>query len=271
MKYLTTIGRIFFCLAFIGLGIEHFVLQDFISGRAPPWPEGLPGRLVWAYGTGVVIVLASLAIVAGKQSRAAALLIGTLIVFWALLRHIPVVASDALLAPTWTAAGKALTFVGGSLAIAATSPPLPVSQSRFTHLLNLGETFILASRICLGIFLIVTGIQHFIYTEFVASLIPNWFPGNAVFWTYFAGVTLISGGAGLFVPQTAELAALLSGLMVFAWFWIVHIPRTFGSVSDGIAVFEALAVSGIGLVIAGFLHQRKRGHALAQPPVRRSA
>lgn len=41
----------------------------------------------------------------------------------------------------------------------------------------------------------------------------------------------------------------MAGLMVFSWFWIVHVPRTFVSVSDGIAVFEALAVSGIGLVL----------------------
>lgn len=50
----------------------------------------------------------------------------------------------------------------------------------------------------------------------------------------------------------------MAGLMVFSWFWIVHVPRTFVSVSDGIAVFEALAVSGIGLVIAGVLFARRR-------------
>lgn len=66
-------------------------------------------------------------------------------------------------------------------------------------------------------------------------------------------MALIAGGIGLFVPYTAILAALLSGLMVFSWFWIVHIPRTFFGVSDSIAVFEALAVSGIALVIAGYL------------------
>jgi uncharacterized membrane protein YphA (DoxX/SURF4 family) len=105
------------------------------------------------------------------------------------------------------------------------------------------------------------------FTAFVASLIPGWFPGNAVFWTYFAGVALIAGGIGLFIPLTARLAALLSGLMVFSWFWIVHIPRTLLSVSDGIAVFEALAVSGIAFVIAGYVGEAERsgrGAPLAQ-------
>jgi hypothetical protein len=70
-------------------------------------------------------------------------------------------------------------------------------------------------------------------------------------------VALVAGGIGLFIPQTARLAALLSGLMVFSWFWIVHLPRTFLGVSDSIAVFEALAVSGIGLVLAGHLSRRE--------------
>jgi hypothetical protein len=46
--------------------------------------------------------------------------------------------------------------------------------------------------------------------------------------------------------------------MVLSWFFIVHIPRTFTSVSDGIAVYEALAVSGIAFVLAGSLYQRER-------------
>jgi hypothetical protein len=97
-----------------------------------------------------------------------------------------------------------------------------------------------------------TGIQHFLFTGFVASLIPGWFPGNAISWTYFAGVALIAGGIGQFNRHTAGLAALLSGWMVFSWFWIVHIPRTFVGVSDSIAVFEALAVSGVAFVLAGY-------------------
>jgi uncharacterized membrane protein len=110
-------------------------------------------------------------------------------------------------------------------------------------------------RVCLGIFLIITGIQHFLFTPFVASLIPDWFPGDPVFWTYFAGIALIAGGTGLQNPRTAPLAALLSGLMVFSWVWIVHLPRALGDVTDKIAVFEALAVSGIAFVLAGYLFQ----------------
>jgi len=83
-------------------------------------------------------------------------------------------------------------------------------------------------------------------------------PRKRAWLVWFAGVALIAGGIGLLVPRTARLAGLLSGMMVPSWFWIVHIPRTFVSVSDGIALFEALAFSSIGFVIAGFRSENVR-------------
>ena len=140
--------------------------------------------------------------------------------------------------------------MGGALAIAADFQKIPVSGRSFvSRFINGEREFIVAARICLGIFLMMTGIQHFMFTGFVASLIPTWFPGNPVWWTCFAGVTLIAGGAGLFIARTATLAATLSGLMIFSWFWIVHIPRINVSVSDNIAIFEALAFSGVAFTV----------------------
>ena len=248
---LAAIGRIFFSIALVGLGIEHFVFGDFITGRAPAWPEALPGGQAWAYLTGTAFVVIGCMVFARKKARLAAWAAATLIFFWALLRHIPVLAGDSLFSGEWTRAGKALTFVGGALAIAATFPGISADRPHaLLRLVNRESELIVAGRICLGLFLVLTGIQHFLFMEFVASLIPAWFPGDSVFWTYFAGVALICGGTGLFIRRTARLAAFLSGLMVFSWFWIVHLPRTLLSVSDGIALFEALAVSGIALVLA---------------------
>jgi hypothetical protein len=58
--------------------------------------------------------------------------------------------------------------------------------------------------------------------------------------------------------DSATLAGLLAGLMIFSWFWIVHLPRVRTSVSDGIALFEALMFSGIALVVAGALADESR-------------
>lgn len=252
------LGRYFFAIAFVGIGIEHFIFQDFIAGRAPAWPQQIPGKLIWAYLTGLVFILISIAVITEKRTRLAIIFSTILIFIWALLRQIPLLFTDPFLSGKWTAAGKALTFIGGYLAVAAISAKLQFNSNKnLLRFINDSAKLILVARICLGVFFVVTGIQHFIYTEFVASLIPGWFPGNAVFWTYFAGVALIAGGIGLFIKQTTKIAAYFSGLMVFLWFWIVHIPRAFTTVSDGISVFEALAVSGIAFVIAGYLHQQE--------------
>jgi uncharacterized membrane protein len=233
MTRLVPIGRSLFAVALIGLGTEHFLFRDFVTGRAPAWPASIPGGAIWAYLTGVAFVLTGAAILLRRRAR-------------------PVVVAAPLLSGQWTGAGKALTFVGGLLAVAGTLPKLEAHRpTRLLEIANLEREPVLVGRVCLGLFLLLTGIQHFLFTEFVASLIPVWFPGDAVFWTYFAGVALISGGLGLLVPRTARLAAFLSGCMVFSWFWIVHLPRTFRGVSDGIAVFEALAVAGIAWVLAG--------------------
>lgn len=250
MEKLPKIGRIFFAIGILGIAIEHFIFQDFIVGRAPAWPESLPGKLPWAYFTGLVFIVVSISIFTGKKVRIAAMAAVLLVFLWAFLRHIPVVAADSFLSGAWTSAGKALVFMGGALAVSAAFGEVPAfNKTLLTKFVNRKADLIVAGRICLGIFLVVTGIQHFIFTEFVASLIPVWFPGDAVFWTYFAGITLIAGGIGLFIPPTARLAALLSGLMIFSWFWIVHLPRTLASRSDNIALFEALAFSGIAFVL----------------------
>jgi uncharacterized membrane protein len=251
----TRIGRSFFAIGLIALAIEHFVFGDFVTGRAPAWPSSIPGGTVWAYTSGLLLIVSGGTVLFGQLGRGGAVMAAILIASWALFRHIPVLAGVPFLSAAWTPAGKALTFTGGALAVAATFPNAQ-RDSTLARFVNRREEFVWAGRASLALFFVITGIQHFMFTEFVASLIPGWFPGNATLWTYFAGIALIAGGLGLFLPQTAALAGLLSGLMVFSWFWIVHLPRTFQGVSASIAVFEALAVSGIAFVVSGHLTQR---------------
>jgi len=224
------IGTIFFAIALIGFGIEHFLFRDFITGRAPAWPKGVQGGFVFAAVTGLVFIATGLSLLLRRSTRAA-IVSAILIAVWALSRHIPILFAEPFLSGAWTRAGKALVLTGGLLAFA-----------------GFWVTF---GRSALGLFFLISGVQHVLFAKFVATLIPAWFPGNAMFWTYFAAVALICGGIGLFIPRTAQLAALWSGAMVFSWFWIVHIPRLHVGASDQIAVFEALAVAGLAFFLSG--------------------
>lgn len=250
LEKLPLVGRIFFALGLLCIAIEHFIFQDFIVGRAPAWPESVSGQQVWAYFTGALFIAIAVSLITGKKARQAAVLMALLVFCWAFLRYIPLLMADTFLSGTWTSAGKAMVFTAGALATAATYPKvLTQNSSRITRFINLDGEFMITGRVCLGLFLVLTGVQHFLYAEFVASLMPDWFPGSAVFWTYFAGVALIAGGVGLFIPKTASLAALMSGIMVFSWVWLIHLPRSLESRSDNIAIFEALAFSGLAFVL----------------------
>lgn len=244
-RRLRAIGRTFFALGILGLACEHFIFGDFVTARAPAFPENMPGRLFFAYASGIVFSLCAAGILFRRRERTAALIFAGSIFAWALLRNLPIAVRANAFSGAWTQTGKSFVLLGGALAVAS----LPVRNGG-GRLASHGAAGLRLATIFLGAFLVLTGIQHFLHTAFVASLIPSWFPGNAIFWTYVAGVCLIAGGIGMNVSRTARSAALLVGAMLFSWFWIVHIPRTFVSVSDALAVFEALAFSGIAILLA---------------------
>jgi len=262
MDKIVPIGRLFFAVAIMAFGILQFIYGDFVPGRAPAWPASIPGRLIWAYVTGAALIAAGAAIISGRKARWAAILTGTLIFLWALLRNIPVAAAAPTFSGEWTYLGKALVLFGGAFAVAGSMRDAKGSRnSALSAFVNSKNGFTYLGRFCLSLFMILCGIQHFLFVEFVATLVPAWIPG-AVFWTYFAGVALIAGGVGLLIPQTARLAAALSGLMIFLWVVMLHIPRALAALdpqrrNETTAVFEALAISGIAFVLARSLQTKK--------------
>jgi hypothetical protein len=66
-------------------------------------------------------------------------------------------------------------------------------------------------------------------------------------------VALIAGGLGIIVPKTRRVAALLTGVMIFLWVVVLHIPRALADLhnaNETTAVFEALAFAGVSFLIA---------------------
>jgi uncharacterized membrane protein YphA (DoxX/SURF4 family) len=256
MGRLAALGRLFFATSLIAFGVQQFIYGDFVPGRAPVWPASIPGRLIWAYLSGAVFSAAGAAIILGIKARWAAVVSGTMIFVWALLRHIPLAVADPNYGGAWTMLGKALALFGGAFAVAGSLPKETGGRAgALAAIVNSKDGFIYLGRVCLGAFLISSGIQHFLFSEFVAQLVPTWIPG-AVFWTYFAAVALIAGGAGLILPLTTRWAGTLTGLMIFLWVVLLHIPRALAAADAGrrnewTAVFEALAMSGIAFVLAG--------------------
>ena len=210
----------------------------------PPWPAWVLGRAFWPYGIGGALVIAGVALLFERTARRAALITGTVILLAAVLLALPTALTHPNWGGEWTSAGKAFVLGSGALVVAATLP-----QARITPATAL---LVATGRVCLSGFLVLCGIQHFLWTQFVVGLVPAWIPG-AWFWAYFAGVALIAGGIGLQIRPTARLAAYLTSLMVFLWLILLHIPRATADLhnaNEATAVFEALAVSAIALLLA---------------------
>jgi uncharacterized membrane protein len=108
------------------------------------------------------------------------------------------------------------------------------------------------ARYFLAIPMIVFGIQHFIYAEFVMGLVPSWIPGG-LFWAYFSGTALFAAGMGIFFNVLSRLAATLLGSMIFVWVIVLHVPRVIANPSDSnefINVFNALMMGGGAFIFA---------------------
>jgi uncharacterized membrane protein YphA (DoxX/SURF4 family) len=257
-------GRLAFAVGLVGFGVLQLIYGDFVPGRAPQWPSEVPGRLVWAYLSGAILIVSGAAIVSGKRARGAAILSGAMIFLWALLRHLPELAANPH-GRVLTQTGKALALFGGAFAVAGSLPVKERITGVISGIVNSKDGFLSLGRWCLGAWLILGGIQHFQYTDIVATMIPAWIPGP-YFWAYFAGSALIAGGAGLLLPQSARLAGALAGSMLSLWVIILHIPRAVVAAdpqrrNEWTAVFEALAFAGIAFVLAGSLRTGSRERA----------
>jgi uncharacterized membrane protein YphA (DoxX/SURF4 family) len=245
---LSRFGRFATGLALTAFGVANFVVGDFVAGRAPAWPAGVPGQVGWAYLTGVVLIGAGVCIVTGRWAVRAALVAAALIAAWALVRQIPHALADPQFGGEWTNLGKALTFSGGLVGVAGSfilhSPDATDAEIHRAWLMRA------VGRLALGAFLVASGLQHLLFTPFVATLVPAWIP-NPTFWTYFAAAALIAGGIGLVFAVTSRLAATCVGLMVLTWFFVLHIPRglAMNNQNEWTAVIEALGVSGIALAL----------------------
>lgn len=254
MNRIVLLGRTALAIAMMAFGVQHLVYRAFVTRLVPGLPAWIPGQPLLASLFGIALIAIGLALLLQFKARAAALWLGSVILLSVVLLYLPRLAADPHNGGLWTNVGKALTLAGGALIAAKTLPgakPLSANPSPSSVATAWLEKVIPLGRYFLSFFLILCGIQHFIYPQFVMTLVPAWIPG-ALFWTYFAGVALIAGGLGIVISRTARLAAALTGLMVFLWLLLLHLPRALADLhnaNETTAVFEALAVSGIAVML----------------------
>jgi uncharacterized membrane protein len=224
-----------------------------IGGRPRPWPEGMEGQNIVAYASGALFIIAGILILIDRKNTISLIAVAAYILLFAALPTLYNVISTLRYDGVLTNLGKSLTFGSAALLVAKSYRGDTYSNSLDNKIISMGSL----CQYLTGFFFLASGIQHFLFADFVKFLIPSFIPG-ALFWTYFAGVALIATGLGLITGIKAQLAATLAGWMVFIWVFALHIPLALKNPSQNewTAVFEATGVSGILFLISANLNRK---------------
>lgn len=248
MPPLQPIGKLFYGLGIAGIGFLQFIYPWFRPVILPIAPEATNNIGIVVYVSGVLIVLTGIIIAFMPRVKTIALVFGAILVLLVLAGHLPnrlTNQPDNLGA--WTDALKLLALAGGAFMVAVCYPPvkdnaLLVFLDKLAHY---GKYFF-------AVMLIIFGIDHFIYAEFVKGLVPEWMPGH-VFWTYFSAVALIGSGLAIILRIKPQTISLLLATMLLLWLILLHIPRAMvapatDNGNEWTSVFECLAFAGMAIL-----------------------
>ena len=254
MKKYNKLWQCFYAVGLMAIAIQQLVCKDFrpviLPTAFPAWLQAARLTCTWIFS--VLLIAACLSILLNIKARTVSLITAFILLLMAICFHVPFVLSGAYAGflGTWTDPLKCLTLSGGAFVVAGTFSR-DMHASGFIYFL---EKLIPLGKFFVAITMLLFGIDHFLYTQFVVTLVPTWIPGS-LFWTYFAGAALALSGLAIIINIKRKLAANLLGLMIFLWLIMLHIPRAVadphsGNGNEWTSVFEALAFSGIAFLIA---------------------
>jgi uncharacterized membrane protein len=264
MEILIKTGRSFYAIAIAGIGFQHFYYASFHPVILPGWPAIAAVRF-WAYVAGTVLMVAGIAILFEKKVVIVSLLLGAVLLLLVCFSQVPY---EIIIDPNkkyhlglWTSALKELALSGGAFVIAGSFLETKSNDQKKSALIKLLGKFIPAGPVFFSITMISFGIDHFLYTQNISTLVPGWIP-YPIFWTYFAAVALIGSGVAIIFKIKIKLIARLLGAMILLWFVLLHIPRAiadpFANTGNEVtSAFTALAFSGIAFVIGSGYQGKK--------------
>jgi uncharacterized membrane protein len=253
MNLLLQLGPSFFAIPMVFFGLQYFRYGRFVGGM-PPAPPWAPGGAVGAYVTGALLIIAGVSILIGKKARGGAALVGGLFLFCVAVFHSPRI-HDLLYSGTErTRALEPLALSGAALALISLLPSDRISSPQHTP-----DWLTRTGRWLFALSMIVFGVQHFLYTQFIATLVTSWIPGH-LFWVYFTGVGMIVTGLTILAEKLGRLAATWLGIMFLLWVVVLHAPRVAAALHNGDewnSAFVALAFSGASFIVARTLQSHE--------------
>jgi hypothetical protein len=205
------------------------------------------------YLWGALFTLSGIAMLINWNARTVALISGGVFLLLLVLVYCPYflfVSPDGHSLIGWSAAVEESAFVGSSFIMAGSYSPESDHSTVIRWLGKLAPY----GRIFFSIMLIAYGTDHFVYTKFIAAMVPSWIPGQ-YFWAYFTGTALIGAGIAIILKIRLQLVAILLGVMFALWFLVLHIERAIvDPVGEGglelARVFVIFGFIGIAILLA---------------------
>lgn len=216
-KYIRII-QIIFGIPWLVFGAQHFLFADFVANLVPAF---FPLRIFWAYFTGAAMIAAGLALISNVKARLAAASLGTMLLLFILIIHIPKLTHDTT-AISWTRALQDAAIASAAFMLAG--------------ILLRGENDFLdkiakISRYVFAFLLIIFGIEQFLNLDFLTAKVAPFLPLRIVL-VYLTGAAMIATGGCIFINRKARFAALSLGALMLVLnlllhvFLLAHAPQT---------------------------------------------
>lgn len=248
MEKLRVAGFFIFGFALAGFGIIQLATQNFLTALFPF--SKLPLHLIWVYLTSLLFLVVGILFMLRKLPEYAAFATTILFFLFFLYPHLPKLSGDIHNPGEWTVAFECLAICSGASIIG------------FTQLINKPsyEAWIsVAARYVFAVCLVVFGIQHFMYADFLQTLMPAWMPLKA-FWSLVIRFGFLLAAVSLILDYQVRLSMFLLGLMFLVWVLVLHLPRSIQKLTvadEWASLCIALALAGIAFCIAALTDETK--------------
>jgi uncharacterized membrane protein YphA (DoxX/SURF4 family) len=268
MFNLTKAGRLFYGLGIIAYGTQQLVILDFRPQILPAFPSWAHTITIFPVLTGLAMIAAGL-MVSGVVNidynlrKKISLYLGFYFFALIFLSHIPyllfVYPHKLSHLGSWGDLLKELAFAGASFTMASSFLFQPAGQ-QIPSTGRLIKAITPAGRIFFCTTIILFGCNHFVYD--ISFMVPKWL-GMGSFWSYFAGAALVSAGTAILFKIFLRPVALLLALMLFLWFFLVHVPGAIAHPYAGhgnpvVSAFDALLFCGTALILSQSREKSKK-------------
>jgi len=246
-------GRYLFAIAIIAFGIIQFVTGNFMSSFIPV-DTALTGRAIFLYSISTLFIVAGLTLFFIKTAGGGALISAWLFLAVFLYPHFFHLVRDWHNPGIWTGIAEILGFAGGGFILRGI-----YFDNKSANISPLMKINMMIGRILVAISLLIVGIQHLMYADYISTLIPSWIPFS-VFWAYLIGVAFIASAFSILINIKTRLAFTLLGFMFLFWVIFLHAVRVANDrhkETEWTSLFVALGFCGIFFTIAGLYSGKK--------------